>query len=92
MTSIAICYRSGEIEIVSAGLTLPEGVIAFATGPRERLEQIISARARHSYHAELYLVPGLPEAEDDDAVSALTAWLDWAFGMFPLEDRLRVVS
>ncbi len=96
MTHIAYCYRSGEIEIAPRdGHPLPEGVIAFAAGPKAPLEEIISRRARHSKPAGLYLVPGLPEAEDGDAVTALTVWLDWAFGSFPRDEAdrtLRMVS
>lgn len=77
---IACCFRSGEIVIVSADAIIPDGVIAFARGAHERLEKIISTRARHSYHAEHYLVPGVPEADDGDAaVDALSAWVAWAF-------------
>lgn len=85
MDHVAYCYRSGEIEIVPAHLAIPEGVLPFACGPRDRLEEIISTRARHSHHAEHYLVPGLPEAEDDvDVVMVMAGWLDWAFGEFPI--------
>lgn len=62
MASI-ICWRSGETEVVR---TVPEGVLVLATGKREKLEAVLSAIARHSYDGETLLVPGLPEAADDD--------------------------
>lgn len=96
MDHIAFCYRSGEIDIASANSPLPEGVLSFAIGPRDRLEEIISTRARHSYDAETYLVPGLPEATDDvDVVVVVLDWLAFALGECPMDathPHLRRVS
>ena len=90
---IACCWRSGEIGIVSANSVIPEGVIKFARGPRESLDKIIRVRARHSYHAELYLVPGVSEADDDDAAyAALETWVDWAFADYAVIFGLRVLT
>lgn len=66
----AICWRSGEVEVVSRQ---PAGSISLMRGPARRLERIISAIARHAYDGKTLLVPGLPEAEDDDAALAAVA-------------------
>ena len=93
MTHFACCWRSGEIDILSSKLAIPEGVIPFARGPRDILEQIVSVRARHSYHSDNYLVPGLPEEDDgESAVAALEAWVGWAFAIYPDIEGVRVVS
>lgn len=71
MASI-VCYRSGETEVVN---TVPEGTIVLATGKRHRLEEVLSAVARHAYDGETLLVPGLPEAADSNqALAAATAF------------------
>lgn len=59
-----ICWRSGETEIASR---VPEGAATLMTGPRSRLIKLLSVNARHSYDGKSLLVPGLPEAEDDEA-------------------------
>lgn len=59
-----ICWRSGEVEIVSRA---PEGSATLMTGPRSRLEKLLIAHARHGYDGKTLLVPGLPEAGDEDA-------------------------
>lgn len=69
MASI-VCWRSGEAEVVTI---VPEGTIVLATGKRERLETVLSAVARHSYDGETLLVPGLPEAADDDQAQIAAA-------------------
>lgn len=90
---IACVRRSGEIDIIPETLTISQGVIKFARGPRELLEEVIATRARHSYHAGLYLVPGVPEAETaEEALAALEAWVGWAFGEYPRASGMRVVS
>ncbi|PZU89095.1 MAG: hypothetical protein DI527_16305 [Chelatococcus sp.] len=62
-----ICWRSGEAEIVSRAR---DGAITLMTGPRARLSRLLSAHARHAYDGTTLLVPGLPEAEDDNAALA----------------------
>ncbi|MFN8682806.1 hypothetical protein ACDP63_16930 [Paracoccus sp. P2] len=71
MASI-ICYRSGETEVVGI---VPEGALVLATGKRELLETVLSGVARHAHDGETLLVPGLPEAADNDqAVAAATSF------------------
>ena len=83
MKHVAYCWRSGEIGISSTDEVMPEGVIVFAfCDDRARLEDRVSARARHAYDGETLLVPGLPETEDDDALEVLNRWRDRAFQDF----------
>ncbi|CAN5436382.1 hypothetical protein BH10PSE18_BH10PSE18_18760 [soil metagenome] len=78
----AWAWASGLIDIHDA---MPskrhEGAIAFASGPRRALEERLGVLARHGQGAsegEL-LVPGVPEAENDDAgLEALMAFTKWA--------------
>lgn len=58
------CWRSGEIEI---GTHLPKGAIQLASGELRELERAVSATARLAYDGNTWLVPGVPEAESDDA-------------------------
>lgn len=78
--AVGFCYRSGEIDVAKG--KPPEGVIAFVTsrkGPA-RLKELIAARARHAYDGVTLLVPGIPEAADDEAaLAALQSWKAWAF-------------
>jgi hypothetical protein len=71
---IAYCWRSGRIDF---GYVMPEGCFKIASSHDEqRLRDIVSANARHSYPPEDYLlVPGIPEAKDSE--EALLA-----FGIF----------
>jgi len=72
----AYCWASGEIEF---GYTVPEGALNIASGPELVLKREIEVKARHAYHSDVLLVPGLPEAIGDlDAVMALIAWVEWA--------------
>lgn len=64
----AHCYRSGEIKL-SRKSDLP-GCICIGEGPKSELEAKLSARARHAYDGETFLVPGIPEAENDEAAAA----------------------
>lgn len=64
-----VCWRSGEAEVVSRP---PPGTVVLASGKRHRLQAVLSVVARHAYDGRTLLVPGLPEADDDDqAVAAV---------------------
>lgn len=80
---VAWCWASGLIEI---GAALPPdapdggGAIEIARGPKYALKGHLSVVARHGKGASSgqLLVPGVPEAETQDAeVGALGAWLTW---------------
>lgn len=65
----AYCWRGGQIEI---GARIPDGALPPIRGRRRDVERTICARSRHAYDGKTLLVPGVPEAIDDDA--ALSAW------------------
>jgi len=72
----AYAYRSGQIEF---GNTVPSGALPIIgpdkrSIPRDRIE----AGARLAYDGKTLLVPGIPEAEDDNAAyEAFEKWIDW---------------
>lgn len=86
----AYCYASGLIEFTDG--TPPSGAIMFASGPAKKLQDYISGVARHGYktrqvngrpqkipETDCLLVPGVPEAPDQDAaLDALQKWQAWA--------------
>ena len=72
---IACCYRSGQIKIVKESEGTPEGAISFATASRGIMEEALAGCARLAYDNETWLVPGIPEAVDDEtAYQALLAF------------------
>lgn len=65
----AYAFATGEIEF---GQRVPYGALAFSEGPAKLLREIVSAQARHAHDGETLLVPGIPEADNqDDALDAL---------------------
>lgn len=80
---VAWCWASGLIEIGDAlPPDTPEGggAIEIARGPRYALKGQMSAVARHGKGASVgkLLVPGVPEADTEDAkFEALMRWLAW---------------
>jgi hypothetical protein len=72
---IAYCWRSGVIEF---GTKVPEGCIEIARGKESVVRKAISATARMAHDNKTLLVPGVPEAADDQAAGdALAAHLQW---------------
>lgn len=59
----AYCYASGEIEF---GRNVPEGALLIAKAPVKILRPIIEVVARHAYDGTTLLVPGIPEAPDQN--------------------------
>lgn len=76
MTATAYCYRSGEIRV---GLRCPNGAIPLAYGSEYQLRKAVRTRSRPSYGGNIHLVPGVPEAVDEDAgieaARQFSAWL-----------------
>ncbi|SMF85858.1 hypothetical protein SAMN06265365_1657 [Tistlia consotensis] len=64
MTSYAYCWRSGQIAV---GKKRPDGTLPIAHGPETTLRRALTKRARLAYDNRTWLVPGLPEAPDEDA-------------------------
>jgi len=59
------CYRSGEI-VLSRAPDM-EGAISLCESSKDDLLQRLSAKARLAYDGETWLVPGLPEAQTENA-------------------------
>lgn len=75
---IAYCWASGLIEF---GQSVPAGAIKLAHGPASHLKSVVEVMARHGRgeSAGQLLVPGIPEAADQQAAGdALEAFIDWA--------------
>jgi hypothetical protein len=84
----AYCYASGLIEF---GRKVPDGALPFASGPAKALRSFVEPLARHGYKTrrvrgrptkipgtDCLLVPGIPEAPDQDkALDALHAFMGW---------------
>lgn len=76
----AWCWSSGLIEF---GARTPKGAIQIASGKEASLRHALDVLARHGKGASagLLLVPGVPEAPQDDADTAkgdaLVTWLKW---------------
>ena len=84
----AYCFASGQIEF---GNRPPAGAIVIAMGSPKALRAFIEVKARHGYNvrevngrnikipgSDILLVPGVPEAPDQDAgLEALYAWCRW---------------
>lgn len=84
----AYCYASGEIGF---GRSIPDGALPMARGPAKALKPFIEVKSRHGYKSrivkgrlkkipgtDVLLVPGIPEAPDQDAgLDALHAFLGW---------------
>lgn len=60
----AYCWRGGIIEI---GVKTPRGALRLAAAPKATLKRALSPLARLAYDGTTLLVPGVPEAETDDA-------------------------
>lgn len=60
----AYAYRSGEIGF---GLIVPDNALEIARGEKRRITNIIKGIARQAYDGKTWLVPGVPEATDQNA-------------------------
>lgn len=65
----AYCYRSGLVEF---GGMVPEGALPIDTGRGKKWREGIEVKCRLAYDGKTPLVPGIPEADSDDA--AYEAW------------------
>ncbi|OON62306.1 hypothetical protein B0920_02175 [Massilia sp. KIM] len=78
----AWCWASGRIEMGDED-DLPEGAILIARGPKAYLNGTLAVLTRQGRGASegVYLVPGVPEAQDEQARGdALAKWLKWCAG------------
>lgn len=64
--AVAFCYRSGEIDFSRS--SVPDGAIPIVRSRLgvAKLRDKVAAKARLAYNGGL-LVPGIPEADDDQA-------------------------
>ncbi len=68
----AFVWRSGQVKV---GDVVPDGAIEIAEGDDYALRTAIMAVSTRAYDERSYMVPGIPEAEDDDAaMEALLAF------------------
>lgn len=65
----AVCDRRGVIEFADH---VDEGLLPIGRGYPRKLREIVEVNARRAYQRGVLLVPGIPEAVDDNA--ALDAW------------------
>lgn len=71
----AYCWRSGVVEF---GKELPAGAIAITRGAGIVWREWVAIKCRLAYDGKTLLVPGIPEAEDDEAAfTALKKFCDW---------------
>ncbi len=59
----AYCWRNGKIQI---GRKTPEKALCVGRGPYRALRRLVDVRARLAYDNKTRLVPGIPEAENDE--------------------------
>ena len=74
---VAYCWQLGLIEF---GRVVPEGALKFATGLDVQLRERVGTLARHGQGKSegKLLVPGIPEAENEDGqIDALIEWTKW---------------
>ena len=83
MVATAFCDRRGVIEFTSR--KVPDGMIAFFTArSMKSCKDTVKATARHACDGKTLLVPGVPEAVDDDhALEALSIHKAWLSGEDP---------
>jgi hypothetical protein len=77
--TVAWCWSSGLIEFGDEG-TVPEGAIVIAHGEKASLRGVVEVLAKRGRgeSAGLLLVPGVPEADTQEAKGdALAVWLKW---------------
>ncbi|MBU9539400.1 host nuclease inhibitor protein [Burkholderia multivorans] len=68
----AFAWQSGLIEFASE---VPDGALLIAEGPAKEIRGVVGVWARHSRTGDDLLVPGVPEAESEEAkLDALIAF------------------
>lgn len=72
----AYAFRSGQIEF---GNAVPSGALPIIGPNKKSISRArIEAGARLAYNGKTLLVPGIPEASDDnEAYVAFEKWIDW---------------
>jgi hypothetical protein len=71
----AYCWATG---LIGFGEKLPNGALPIARGKGKKFKAWVQVKARLAYDNKTYLVPGIPEAEDDrEGIDALIKWCGW---------------
>lgn len=79
MKTTAYCWANGVIEFTDG--KPPRDSIWICSGPSRQVRALMAVVARHGHKKGDLLVPGVPEAADEDAaVNALEAFIDWVSG------------
>lgn len=68
MITYIYCWRTGEID--TAPKPMVGGLLYLGAGDPERVSEVIAGTARRAYDGQTWLVPGIPEADTDDAALA----------------------
>lgn len=77
----AYCWRGGVIEF---GRRVPKGARPIIEGRGRKVREHVEVCARHAHDGKTLLVPGIPEAPDDEAaLFALNAFGAWVRKTFP---------
>jgi len=81
-TMRVFAYRSGHLAFIEGQMTegtaALSGALIVAVGPKDIVEPTVKGLARLAYDNETYLVPGCPEAGDDEdaAYKAFVVWFE----------------
>lgn len=80
-TMRVFAYRSGHLMFIEGpmaeGVATTAGALIVACGPADIVGPTVKGLARLAYDNETWLVPGCPEAQDEDAaLKAFTTWFD----------------
>lgn len=74
--TIAYCWRNGELGFTDG--PLPEGALILDKGTGKEWRERIEIMCRLSYDGHTWLVPGIPEADDDiEALVAVRKFIAW---------------
>ena len=63
---IAYCFANGVIKFASKEAGFPDGALPLGSGPSGGLRRKVEALARLTYDNVTLLVPGVPEAKNQD--------------------------
>ena len=71
----AYAWRTGRIDF---GRAVPDGALEIVDLPAKECRRLIKGTARIAYDNKTLLVPGVPEADEDDkALDALIRYRNW---------------
>ena len=88
--TIAYCWRSGKLEFTDN--SLPSGALIISKGRGLKWRQKVEVLCRLAYDGITYLVPGVPEAENDEealqAVYRFRAAVEWT--LLPKKEKERI--